>query len=194
MILYYDPAEPRRDTTARFVISLRGDPAMGRDGTLLLVADPRPGEDAASRIETEFTEGPMDVFPSAPNVTRTVVLHVPAAALRTPLSGLHGWMRVGIRHVDGDGRLGTDQTITVGSLNPFRQDLRTFNTEVDWLNQCKPDLDCDIVITFETATPNLPATSDEELQPDYYRWVIKASLDSLDGRQLPGEPFTIEER
>ena len=196
ILLYYDPPEPR-ETSARLVVSLRGDPAIGSDATLQLVATPIPGEESASRIETDFVEGPMDVFASTPTVTRTAVVRVPAGALRAPLSGINGTMRIGIRHVDGGGQLGTSHLITVGNLDAFRPD-GTSNIEVDWLSQCEPDVDCDIEIEFNVSSPSAgPGGSfglGDNQSPDFYRWVIKAGLDSLDGRALPADALRVEAR
>ena len=194
ILLYYDPPEPR-ETSARLVVSLRGDPAIGSDATLQLVVSPTPGEESAARIETDFVEGPMDVFASTPTVTRTAVLHVSAEALRAPLSGINGSMRIGIRQVDGDGQLGTSHLITVGTLDAFRPD-GTSNTEVDWLSQCQPEVDCDIEIEFNVSSPGAGPDGSfgpgENPSPDFYRWVIKAGLDSLDGRELPADALRVE--
>jgi hypothetical protein len=188
ILLYYDPPEPI-ESSARLVVSLRADPAIGSSATLELVGTPTPGEESASRIETDFVEGPMDVFASTPTVSSLAVLHVPAEALRVPFSGINGSMRVGIRHVDGDGQLGTNQQITIGDLDALRPD-GTSNTEVDWLSQCEPDVDCEIEIEFSVSSPNAAP----DASPDFYRWVILAGLDSLDGRELPADALRVEAR
>ena len=187
------------DQSVSLLVALRGSTSMGvetaapgRGWTLQLQDAPIAGQEHAQRVTSGSVEGPMDVFDQSP-VVRHVVFTVAAEALQAPFDRLHGTMRIGIRQVDGGSTLGGVQRITVGTLEPFGQELRTFNTEVDWLRLCQPGVNCEIPITFEVTTPS-PVPSGDPLDWAFYRWYIEAGLDSLDGRSLAGAPFTITER
>jgi hypothetical protein len=194
-ILVENVANPDyRVDAATIYVSLGGWPMSERHLPVELRRDPRVGEDAsAAVVTTGRRSAPFDLGPSDPEITLEAVLHVSAAALRGPLAGLHGWLHVNFQSVDVKSGFGTSQTLTVGSLEPFRPErvVGGANVDVEWLGQCRAGADCEIPLALEVRSPGAGSLG-PAARRDYYRWNVEATLVALDGRTLPPDAFRIE--
>jgi len=197
-ILVENAADPdyHVDSTAIYA-DLGGLSYSDRHLPVELVWDPAPGEAASAARATsgELTYA-FDVGPGRLDTTLDAVLHVPAALLQEPLDRLYGTLRVNFQSVDVKSGFGTNQTLTVGSIEPFTVDAYGgANVEIDWLSQCRAGQDCDIPVTLDVRTTRLPPNAsgvDSGARPDYYRWNVESILVALDGRTLPPEPIEID--
>ena len=194
-ILVENAADPDyRVDSATIYISLGGWPLSERHLPVELRGDPRPGEAAAAAVVTSGRRSaPFDLGPGDPDLTLEAVLHVSAAALQDPLDGLQGSLQVNFQSVDVKSGLGTSQTLTVGSLEPYRPErvVGGANVDVDWLAECRAGTDCEIPLTLEVRSPGAGSLG-PDARRDYYRWNVEATLVALDGRTLPPDAFRVE--
>lgn len=189
-----DYAAKDTDVFTTLTGSVYGDP----HGSVELVADPWPAQDVAPAFDTTgLLAYPFNVGPGNPSAELHAVLRVPAEALQKPLDGLHGRIRVLFWSVDVKAGFGSDQTLTIGTLAPYRPDsvIGSAQVEIDWLRQCIAGEDCEIPLTLDVQTPNSGPNApnfDPQTRPDFYRWGLEATLIALDGRTLPPESLRIE--
>jgi hypothetical protein len=188
VVLQYGAPPPEfvHPATQPLVITLSGRVLYGVAGGVELRSDPLPGQDAAPANQTTgIVELPFDVGPAAPDVRLQLVLRVPGAALQAPLGGLYGTMRVWVRPVDLLGGYEPDRRLTIGALGPYTPDEGGASSDVDWLRQCSPSVDCEIPMTLDVHTPGAAmASAGNAAQRDFYRWAVKVTLIALDGRSL----------
>lgn len=181
--------------TARLVTTVAGRVNYGSGGTVALLADPWPGQDLAPAVQsTERVEVPFEIGPSSPDAHHKLVLRVSADALQGPLVGLYGSMRIWVQQVDDKGGFTTVQSVSVGTLEPYEPDARGASSDVDWLRQCSPGVDCEIPLALDMRTVEgpIPSGGHAATVPDYYRWAVEVTLIALDGRSLPADALHLD--
>ena len=194
IVMRLQNVQPNQKVSTRLVIALRsnGSVSASGDGAVSLAWDPRSGEDQApATVSSGDRFVPLDVNKARPAASATVTMHIAAAALQAPLSGLRGSLDTFVGFVDEKYGRGLEQEITIGSLAPF--DASKARTEVDWLRQCSAGVECVITmeVTLSTRPEASPRPPGEPDGTDYYRWFLNATIEALDGRTLPPDAIRI---
>jgi hypothetical protein len=137
----------------------------------------------------------IQVDPGVAERSVSRVLYVDAAALEEPITALRGTIRAAVGYVDGDQRFGTDQAMTVGTIEPFEIDSRA--RDIDWLGECQAGRECAIPLQLDLRTVEGPATepsggSAPPAQADFYDWWVIVTLEAYDLRALPEGAIRID--